>query len=332
LLVSIACVLGLLLAETARAQSSSTVTAETLFQRGRGLLLEGKPKEACPLLAESLRLDPATGTLIALAMCHEEEGRLASAWAEFTDAAGRAEREGRTDRQQLAEERVAALTGRYSTLVVEVPESVAAIPRLEVRVDGVVTGSATWGVPVPIDGGEHVVEASAPGRVPWKVAIAVKLERDAARVSVPVLAPVGGDGAAATGVSAVPAARSPETDRGRSEPGSAMGTAGLVAAGLGIVGLAAGGYLALDAKSDYEEAEKHCPHRVCEPGPYYTDSESARSQGTMASIVLGVGGAALATGAALWVLAPRATDRPTSALSVERVEVGARGVFVRGSF
>ena len=98
-------------ARTAFAQSDPVV-AEALFQEGRTLLDQGKAAEACPKLAESHRLDPATGTLIALALCREAEGKLASAWAAFADAEGRARTEGSKDRETVARERAAALYPR----------------------------------------------------------------------------------------------------------------------------------------------------------------------------------------------------------------------------
>src|SRR5688572_3592069 len=100
----------------ARAQGRgvSIATAEALFREGTALLDEKKFAEACPKLAESHRLDPATGTLLALAFCHEGEGRLASAWAEFAEVAGRAREEGRTDRELVAREHAANLEPRLA--------------------------------------------------------------------------------------------------------------------------------------------------------------------------------------------------------------------------
>src|SRR5262245_62252923 len=112
---------ALLFAEPARAQGRgvSIATAEALFREGTALLDEKRYAEACPKLAESHRLDPATGTLLALAFCHEGEGRLASAWAEFAEVAGRARAEGRTDREHVAREHAANLKPRLARLSVE---------------------------------------------------------------------------------------------------------------------------------------------------------------------------------------------------------------------
>jgi hypothetical protein len=315
----------------ALAQNTGNAAAEALFQEGRSLAQEGRYTEACPKFAESQRLDPSTGTLIALALCHEGEGKLATAWAEFTSAEARAKHEGREDRAKLARERAAALQPRLSTLTVDVPPEVAATPGLKVKLDGAVIGSPSFGVAVPIDGGEHRLEATATGKEPFETVVTVKGEADAARVSVQPLV-----NAVEPAGSPPPASRAQKTpdDESQDRPGSGMRTAGLITAGAGVVALGVGSYLALDAKGDYEDAKNQCGSAGCQEGPYQA-GEDARSQGTTATIVLAIGGAAVATGAVLWFVAPSEESRTldtTAALRINRVGIGPRGLVMGGSF
>ena len=83
--------------------SESKALAETLFFTGRGFMEAGRYAEACTKFGESYRLDPTAGTLLNLAVCHDHEGEIASAWGEFRTAAADARRSNRPDREQLAQ-------------------------------------------------------------------------------------------------------------------------------------------------------------------------------------------------------------------------------------
>jgi hypothetical protein len=322
----------LLVTLPSRAQDSAAA-AEVLFQEGRALYEQGRYAEACPKLAESHRLDPATGTLLTLALCREGEGKLASAWTAFVDVQGRARREGREDRERIATQRAAAIRPRLSTLTVDVPANVASTPGLEVRVDGTLLGSASFGVAMPMDGGEHRIEAAAAGKVPWRTVVQLEKESDAVRTTLPPLS----DAPRTASANAEPPKSSEvrESAVTPSEPskgGSGMRTAAIVVASAGAVALGVGGYLALDAKSDYSAARERCDGLECEQGPY-DDVKRAQKQGNIATVVMSVGGAALVTGGVLWFVAPRGSARAASAgPRLERVRVGAQGVEFLGTF
>src|SRR6187402_3639467 len=92
---------------------------------------------ACPKLEESYRLDPATGALFAVALCHEQQGLLARAWVEFMEVASRAQEERYPEREKEAREHAGELHPRLSFLTVRVDAGTAALQGLVVTRDGV---------------------------------------------------------------------------------------------------------------------------------------------------------------------------------------------------
>jgi tetratricopeptide (TPR) repeat protein len=176
----------LLTPRLASAQSETkAAVAEALYRQARDLMAAGKYDEACPKLAQSQQLDPATGTLLNLAACHEKQGKLATAWLEYSDALVAARRDGREDRVQYARERAAELEPKLSRLTLLLAPNADA-PGLSIELDSTSVGSAVFGVPTPVDPGKHSVRASAPGKKPQIFSIEVAVA-DQRTFSIPPL-------------------------------------------------------------------------------------------------------------------------------------------------
>ena len=307
----------LLSAPAALGQSSDAATAELLFQQGRDLLRQGKATEACPKLAESQRLDPATGTLLALAMCHEAEGKLASAWAEFVNVEAKSRSEARPDREKVSHDRAIALQTRLSTLEIQVAGHIAGLDGLEIRRDGVLLGVGAWNTAVPVDGGEHVVEVTAHGKKPWKGKVSVKSAGDAQALKVPDLAAAPVASAALTGSGPVPAA-----DRGSSKALSTLQWAGVGVAGAGVIALGVGGYFLSTALGKKSDSQNDCTKNLC--GDQGTaDRKDAVSKGNTATWVGIAGGVLVAGGATLFVVGHFQKNRESAGLAGTQLALGA---------
>ncbi len=170
----------------AAADPGDVVLAEVLFRDGKDALAHKDYARACPKLAESFRLDPATGTLLALAVCHERQGRLASAWGEYADVASRSKAEQRQDREAAAKAKVAELEPKLSSLTILLPDGTPP-SSVEIRRNGVVVAAAWLGTAVPVDGGVVTVEAFAPGNRRWQAQVAIAPSYDKQVVTIPPL-------------------------------------------------------------------------------------------------------------------------------------------------
>lgn len=251
----------MLLAPTAGAQSATEVSlAETLYRQARELSAAGNYDEACPKFAESLRLDPATGTLLNLAACHEAQGKLATAFFEFSDALTESKRNRWQSRIKFAEEHIAALEPKLSRLTLALAPEVNE-PELTVALDGVVIGLAALGVPTPVDPGKHVVEARAPGKKSWSSSVEIGAVADAQTVTIlpleagppPVVAPVAVAPVPAPEPAAAPPPSAPPRDAGTTRP---VPTSVYVAGGATLALAAAAsitGAMYLDRRADYQD-------------------------------------------------------------------------------
>jgi serine/threonine-protein kinase len=309
--VALAFSASLMTAETLAmpARADTNTSAQALFEEGRRLMAAGQYGEACPKLAESQRLDPGAGTLLNLALCYEKNEQLASAWATYNEAAADADRSGRPEWVKRGKDKAAALAPSLTTLSVTVPKN-ARIDGLEVTRDGQPISAAEWGVKVPIDGGDHVVEAHAPGHDAWTTHVSAPAKCGALTVSVPVLV--------RSSVATKPDVTAPKPHDRPEKPaqkGSTQRTIGVVLGAAGVIGLGLGGGFALNAMSKHNAAKKDCSPDEARCGPQglanYSDANGSADVATIAFIA---GGALLVGGIVLYLTSPRGTVSTTALL------------------
>ncbi|MGA3121279.1 MAG: hypothetical protein ABSF69_10980 [Polyangiaceae bacterium] len=300
-----------------QARASDAAAAEALFRDGSQLLEAGRIDEACPKFAASQKTDPALGTLFYLAVCHEKQGLTASAWAEFSSATDWAQRSNQPERELFGRKHLAALEAKLSTVVIRA----SAITGLQLQVDdGLVTG-ATLGTPLPLDPGDHTIEASAPGYEPWHTRITVAAVRRAFAITVPPLTPISvpADPPPAK-VAASPATAPAEGESGTAAGPSASRALAWTSAGLAGAAIVAGsvfGGLAFGAR---DTAQSDCPNNRCVPGGL-AEIDRARTYATVSTVGFGVGIAAAAATAYFWIrgggaASPRSSASATGAVTV----------------
>ncbi|HEY2517894.1 MAG TPA: hypothetical protein VGI39_43790 [Polyangiaceae bacterium] len=307
----------------ARAQTDLTSArqADELFAQGKASLAANDFAHACPKLAESYALDPAAGTLLALAICHEGLGRTGTAWREFRSVAEGALRDGRADRARFAREHIVKIEPKLSRLTVLVP---GAAPGLEVEVDGVPLAQDDWGKAMPIDSGHHTIAARAPGRKPGTFAVDVGLERDTQAIEIALGTPE---------ISAPASVAAPATTQSvgaTTAPASGARDwrrpTGWVVGGIGLAAISVGAIFGVSAIAKSSDVKSKCSPSLCTDAATVRENGDAKTAATVSNVSIGAGAAIVAVGAYLLLTAPMATP-PSSAFRwvpiVGRQQVGA---------
>ena len=318
-LAVLACGLAGSWSRAARAQGDDVATAQVLFDDGKRLMSQSRWAEACPKLQESQRLAAAIGTEFNLADCWEHAGRLASAWAAYLDVVDQTHRRGEAPREAAARTRATSLAARLGKLTVQVP-SASATQGLEVSRDGEALPPEIWGVAVPVDAGEHRIEARAPGHLPWSTRVTTADGAGATTV-VPTLAP------------APAAAQSPAAPVSSSPPATADHTASLVVlgAGLAFAGLGVVGVLEHTSSVDAYNSDTTCPAIGSAVKPAHCNDyvNQANTWSTVSVVAFVTSGIAVAAGVTLWLLAP---SPDTSAAASLGCALGPAALGCHGTF
>lgn len=300
------------------ADAGDRALAESLFRAGRELMREERYAEACDKLEQSQRLVRAAGTLLNLAVCHEEQGKIATAWFEYQESIGLAIRMNRPDREAVARERMAAIEPLIPHIRVEVPPNA--------RVEGLVIvhgeteiPDASWGLPVPVDPGTQILHAKAPGHEPWSIEVRSEASKDEtvivprlsrtprreAEAPAPKVPPHPADNKRAQAAPII--SPTPEAD----EPGSTLRTAGWVSGGAGFAVLAAGGYYGVRALQKRSESDDYCSTSGCYVEGVELNNE-ARDFAARSNVLIAAGAVLIGTGAVLLATAPAGPEAQAS--------------------
>jgi hypothetical protein len=287
--------------------------AEALYREGQQLIGAGKVHEACVKFAESERIDPATGTLMATAACHEKEGKLATAWAEFTDAVNMAGRAHEPDRERYARAHAATLEKSLYRFTLDLPSPPMGT---EVKIDARALGVGALGSAIPLDPGRHHIEVAAPHMTTWTRDIDVPETAGTERLTVSL--------EGAHEASPVDPPKVKTDGPGLALP-AAIGGAGVAAIATGVVLLITANGKGNDAVSDAKAATN-----MTEYSNAQNEHDSAATLQAAGLVIGGVGVVAAAIGTVLLVKAKSAHPSSTSRDASVRVTPSAFPLFPHG--
>lgn len=298
--------------------------ADALFHAAQIAMQKGQISEACAKFAESQKLDPANGTMLNLAICHEKEGKYGSAYKELQELLGilgTSKNPDDRERARLANEHLKIVEKKLSRVTFDV--SLLPSDATLTLDDGKVADTAAA---VIVDPGPHTVEVTAPGKKPAKKTFEVS-EPGTTTVKLDALEDV-----APPPKPAAPPPPATEKDEARAPSfwtGQRALGAGLV--GVGLVGVGVGSFFGLDTFEKRDARDPHCRDTICDAEGMRLH-EQATFSATISTIAFGAGAAALVVGTILFVTGGPKTADTGHAPALRGVAVGPRGLVLQGAF
>lgn len=279
------------------APAADEALAETLFTSGKELMKERRWDDACAKFDAARRLSPGIGVTMWLADCHENAGRLATAWIYFRDAAAFA-RARSDDRAKLADDRARKLERRLARVRVVVGDAFHG----EVYRDGVKLPPEAVGEATPVDPKTYRYRFVEAGQA-REVLVEVKEEGRTYDVK-PSEGVIVAQGAPAPAPAPPPAplasSRAPDSSASVGEPRKSHAL-GYVFFGIAAAGVGVGSGFGFDAANKHEQSnDGHCTGTRCDAeGVDLRDR--ALASATVSTIGFAVGAAALVAGVAVFL-------------------------------
>ncbi len=287
--------------------ASATISAaRALGREGVKLAEMGNCAEAVEKFQRSEKLFHAPSTLARLGECQVQLGRIVDGTENLNRVAREVLPQGAPPAFVQAQERAKVVLAEARQRLAQLKIAVAAPldSRVLVKVDGDVVPAANLNANRPMDPGEHVIEATAPG---FKMSvtkirlaegsvdsIAVTLELD------PNAQPV-----------VTPHAEPPLASESRGDaPGRASHVPAYLALGVGVLGVGVGALFGLMASSKESDLDAACANKIC-PSNQQSTLDSAKSAGTVSTVGFVVGGLGLVSGTYLYLASRVAAKTPS---------------------
>lgn len=277
----------------------------------------GRYDASCKKLEISVRMRMQIRPLGLLAACYEKLGRLATAWRMFKDVRVRAEAMNDPDIANAAAGHVDDLEPRLARLIIKVPSELQ-VAGCVIALDGKELTQSELDKPLEIDAGVHVLAVSTrDGKNSQEITI-----RDGEIKSAPF------PKLELTNAEATQPAPPPAT-----LTKSKRKIAGVATLGTGVVVLGVGAFLGLSARSRWGDAKAAgCTESGRCPTQAGVDLvNAANGKATASTILIAAGTVVAATGAILWLTAPK--QRAERSVSVTPLVADtSAGLVVRGWF
>ncbi|HEY1695788.1 MAG TPA: hypothetical protein VGG39_26655 [Polyangiaceae bacterium] len=303
--------------------------ARVPYHDARELRRQGRTREALEKALEANRIAPTPVTALEVGQLLVEVGRLVDARDVFRSVAFMPVSPRESDKGREARAQAAALAGQ---LDMRIPKIAFADrpPSVQLTLDAKPVGAMDPTAWLGVDPGAHALQVRVDDRLCTTVNLSLSEGEErtidlhgaatACRPESP--APVPAPRVVAPVPLSLPPSPAPSLLAPPSSRSGAWQVTSVVLAGAGVVGLGVGAYLALSAKSDYDGVASECPARGCDAHGYDVRN-AARARADVATVVLGVGAAAIVGGAIVWLAQPSADAR---------VGVGLGGVAFERSF
>jgi hypothetical protein len=289
--------------------------ADDKFKQGKRLLGLKHYAEACAAFERSDELEPQIGTKLNVGKCYEDWGKLATAYKWYADAAKMAT-DTRDDRLSKIKALIDSIDSDVPRLTIKVNPD-GDVPGAHITLDGAPFADDLVGVEQRVDPGSHQIEYRGVAGPKSKT---VPLEK-------------GGSSELTLELAKAPPKPLVVAHPAGPRDGHTQRIAGITLGSAGVVALGVAGIVTLRARSDYKHGiDAHCNGAadMCD-ATGLDETHSARHRANLMTIVASVGGAAIAGGIVLFVLAPHRSQEHAVTLAPAFDSTGG-GFTISGAF